>query len=145
MFLRSPRKFQQINLHSGLTDLQKQLLNKQKQQLYSTFRYTHLSSDYVVYTHKRNEVKSQIRFAQASHEQQLIDKFQTNPKALYGYMRNKLGYKPRIGHITKTDGSLTESDGKTAAEVFSNFFQSVFTSKISTTEIFLIVLVSCLT
>ena len=69
------------------------------------------------YTHKRNEVKSQIRFAQASHEQQLIDKFQTNPKALYGYMyymRNKLGFNP---HITKTDGSLTESDGKTA-EVF---------------------------
>ena len=59
-------------------------------------------------------------------------------------MRNKLGFKPRIGHIVKTDGSLTESDGKTA-EVFNDFFQSVFTSETSTTEIFLIVLVSCLT
>jgi len=36
---------------------------KQKQQLYSTFKFTHLSSDYKVYTIKWNKVKSMIRAA----------------------------------------------------------------------------------
>ena len=59
-------------------------------------------------------------------------------------MRNKSGLKPRIGHLIKTDGSFTESDGE-SAEVFNNFFQSVFTSEsFCTTDInfFLIVLVN---
>ena len=43
-------------------------------------------------------------------------------------MRNKLGLKPRIGQLVKSDGSLTDSDGETA-EVLNNFFQSVFTSE----------------
>ena len=91
-----------------------------------------------MYAHirSRNEVKSQIRSAQAKYDQQLIEKLQTNPKALYGYMRNKLGLKPRIGQLVKSDGSLTDSDGETA-EVLNNFFQSVFTNECScTTEIF---------
>ena len=87
-------------------------------------------------SHIRKEVKSQIRSAQAKYDQQLIEKLQTNPKALYGYMRNKLGLKPRIGQLVKSDGSLTDSDGETA-EVLNNFFQSVFTNEYScTTEIF---------
>ena len=72
---------------------------KQKQQLYSTFRHTHSPLDYVAYTHKRKEVKSQIRSEQAKYDQQLIDRFHTNPKALYGYMRNKSGLKPTYIHI----------------------------------------------
>ena len=58
---------------------------KQKQQLYSTFKHTLLPSDYVAYAHKRNEVKSQIRCAQAKYDQYLIDKLHTNPKAVTHY------------------------------------------------------------
>jgi len=42
---------------------------KQKKQLYSTFKFTHLSSDYKAYTIKRNKVKSMIRAAQGKHDQ----------------------------------------------------------------------------
>ena len=109
---------------------------KQKQQLYSTFRHTHLSADYVAYAHKRNEVKSLIRSAQAKYDQHLIDKLHINPKALYGYMRNKSGLKPRIAQIVKPDGLFMGSDGETA-EVLNKFFQSVFISeRCCTTEIF---------
>ena len=64
---------------------------KQKHQLLSTFQLTvtHSSSDYDAYAFNRNEVKSVVRVAQATYEQQLIDKFRANPKALYRYMRNK--------------------------------------------------------
>ena len=62
---------------------------KQKQQLYSTFRHTHLSADYVAYAHKRNEVKSLIRSAQAKYDQHLIDKLHTNPKALYAWIHEE--------------------------------------------------------
>ena len=58
---------------------------KQKRQLYSTFKYTHQPSDYAAYTIKRKKVKSMARAAQAKYDQQLIDKFHANPKALYGY------------------------------------------------------------
>ena len=64
---------------------------KQKQQLYSTFKCTHLPSDYAAYTITRNKVKSLIRAAQAKPDQQFIDKFNANPKALYGYMRDRSG------------------------------------------------------
>ena len=51
-------------------------------------------------------------------------------------MRNKSGSRPKIGYLIKTDGSFTESDGE-SAEVFNNFFQSVFTSEsCCTTETF---------
>jgi len=62
-----------------------------------------------------------IRAAQAKHNQKLIDKFHDNPKALYGYMRDKCVIKPKIGQVVKNDGTLTVSDGETA-EVFNNFF-----------------------
>ena len=107
---------------------------KQKQQLYSTFKVTRLSSDYKAYTIKRNKVKSMIRAAQAKHDQKLIDKFHDNPKALYGFKRDKCGIKPKIGQVVKTNGTLTVNDGETA-EVLNNFFQSVFTSEYGATEI----------
>jgi len=103
--------------------------------LYSTFKFTHLSSDYKAYTIKRNKVKSMIRAAQAKHDQKLIDKFYDDQKALYGYMRrDKCGIKPKIGQVIKTDGTLTVSDGETA-EVLNNFFQSVFSSEYGAAEV----------
>ena len=66
-----------------------------------------------------------IRAAQAKHDQQLIDKFNANPKALYGYMMDRSGLKHNIRQLTciKTDGTLTKSDGE-AAEALNNFFHS---------------------
>ena len=107
-----------------------------KQQLFSKFRHTHLPSDYVAYAHIRNEVKSLIRAAKAKQDTQLIEKLHTNPKALYGYMRDKSRLKPRIGQLVRPDGTFTTSDDE-KAEVLNDFFQSVFTSdhECCTTEI----------
>ena len=41
------------------------------------------------YKAKRNEVKEKIRAAQMSYEQSLLRKFQSNPKALYSYVKSK--------------------------------------------------------
>ena len=64
----------------------------------------------------------------------VIKKFHTNPKALYGYMRDKSKSKQKISQLIKSDGTLTRSDGE-VAEVLNNFFQSVFTSESDTIEI----------
>ena len=53
----------------------------------------------------KNEVKPMVRVALAKHDQ--LDKFHTNPKALYGYVRDKSGPKPKIGQVVRTDGILT--------------------------------------
>ena len=98
-----------------------------------------------MYAHKRNEVKSQIRSARAKYDQQLIDKLQTNPKALYGYMRNKVGLKPRIGQLVKSDGSLTDSDGETAEVLNISFSRCSQVSAVVLLKLFQIALVSCLT
>jgi len=107
---------------------------KRKHQLYSTFQHTHSGSDYDAYAFKRNEVKSMVRAAQATYERQLIDKFSANPKALYGYVRDKSKCKQKIGPLTKPDGSSTSSDGE-VAEVLNDYFQSVFTSESDTVEL----------
>ena len=75
----------------------------------------------------QNEVKSMVRAAQAKYDQQLIQKLHTNPKALYGYVRDKSKSKLKINQLIKSDGTLTRSDGE-AAEVHNDIFQSVFTS-----------------
>jgi len=64
-----------------------------------------------------------IRAAQAKHDQQLIDKFNANSKALYGYMKDRSGLKHKICQLIRTDGTLTKSDGE-AAEALNNFFHS---------------------
>ena len=71
---------------------------EQKQPLYSTFRHTHLSSDYAAYSQLpvKNEIKSQIRSAQAKYNKQLIDNLQTDPIPLFEFIRNKSSLESMI-------------------------------------------------
>ena len=93
------------------------------------FKFTHLSSDYKVYTIKRIKVKSMIRAAQAKYNQKLIDKCHENLMALHGYTRDKCEIKPKLVKLLKLMVPLLAvNDGETS-EVLNNFFQSMFTSE----------------
>ena len=49
-----------------------------------------------------------------------MQKFKSNPKALYSYVRSNSKVRFRIGQLKKDDGTLTLSD-KEAAEMLSSF------------------------
>ena len=83
-------------------------------------------ADYASNVLKRNQVKSMITSAKAQYDEILIQNFTSNPKALYGYIRDKNKVKTSIGQLEKPDGTLTDGDNE-VVEVLSDFFQSVFT------------------
>jgi len=56
------------------------------------------------------------------YDKLLIQNLTSNPKALYGYIRDKNKVK------TSIDGSLTDGDNE-VAETLNHFFQSVFTKE----------------
>ena len=100
---------------------------RDKQHLFSQYKYTHSVADYASYAVKRNQVKS-ISSAKTRHDKILIQNLTTNPKALYGYVRDKNKVKTSIGQLEKLDGSLTNGEKK-VVEVLNDFFQSVFTKE----------------
>jgi len=51
--------------------------------------FTRSDADYAVYAAKRNQVKSKITSAKAQFDNVLLQNLTTNPKALYGYVRQK--------------------------------------------------------
>jgi len=94
-----------------------------KHAAFSRYRKFKTHSDYVNYKAKRNEVKTKIRAAQLSYEQSLLDKFRSNPKAFYSYIKSKQKVKPGIGPLERSDGTFTSSDLEIADDL-NNFFES---------------------
>ena len=84
------------------------------------------SHNFQVCAKQRNLVKSQIRSAQRNNEEQLINKFSTNPKAFYSYVKSKQKIKDSIPHL-KTSDNTTTSNNLETAEVLNSFFQRTFT------------------
>ena len=74
---------------------------KEKQYLYSQYKFTCSNADYASYALKRNQVKSLITTAKAIYDESLIHNFTSNPKALYGYIRDKSKVKASISQIIK--------------------------------------------
>ena len=69
-----------------------------------------------------------ITSAKAQHDKILIQNLTSNPKALYGYVKNRSTVKTSISQLEKPDGSLTNDDNEVVEEL-NNFFQSVFTQE----------------
>jgi len=84
------------------------------------------SQDFQVYAKQRNLVRLQIRSAQCNYEEQLINKFSTNLKAFYSYVKSKQKIKASIPHLKISDSNTTSNNLKTA-EVLNSFFQCTFT------------------
>ena len=86
------------------------------------------SYDFQIYAKQRNLVKSQIRSAQRNYEEQLINKFSTNSKAFYSYVKSKQKIETSIPHLKISDDITTSNNLETVhVEVFNSFFQSTFT------------------
>ena len=56
---------------------------KDKHRLYSQFKFTRSPLEYAKYASKRNNVKFLIRSAKAKYDDSLMQRFKSNPKALY--------------------------------------------------------------
>ena len=78
------------------------------------------AGNYANYKAKRNEVEAKIRAAQMSYKQSLLNKFQSNPKAMK--------VNPCIGPLQKCDGSVKTSEFE-IAENLNRYFESTFTKK----------------
>ena len=76
----------------------------------------------------KNQVKSLITTAKVQHDKLLIQNLTSNPKALYGYVRDKSKVKTSIDQLEKPDGSLTDNESEVVG-VLNDFFQSVFTQE----------------
>jgi len=74
--------------------------------VYSKYESTYLDTDYVAYVTKRNKVKNMITFTKVQHDKTLIQNLSSNPKALYGYVKNGSKVKISISQLEKPDGSL---------------------------------------
>ena len=88
--------------------------------VYIHIKFTRSPLFYTKYASKRNSVKFLIRSAKAKYDNSLMQKFKSNPKALYSYVRSNSKVRFRIGQLKKDDGTLTLSD-KEAAEMLSSF------------------------
>ena len=75
---------------------------KAKHAAFSKYRRSRSRSDYACYKAKRNKVKSKLRAAQLSYELSLLNKFQSNPKAFYSYVKSKQKVKPSVGPLEET-------------------------------------------
>ena len=82
------------------------------------------------YNRIRNKVKSLVKKIKKNFEREIAKKAKSNPKEFFKYMQSKSKVQVRIGDIhvdpNNTKSQLT-SDSKEKAEIFSDFYQSVFT------------------
>ncbi|XP_065891034.1 uncharacterized protein [Dysidea avara] len=101
---------------------------KAKHSALSRYRRSRSCADYANYKTKRNIVKCKLRTAQKTYEQSLLNKFKSNPKAFYSYVKSKQKVKPSIGPLEKTDGSSTTSDEE-ITDVLNRYFESTFTQE----------------
>ena len=99
---------------------------KRKYAMYQRYRKTQNYCDYVKYKKQNNKTRKIVRGAQAHFEQMLMKQFKQKPKAFYSYVRSKQKVKAGISQLEKENGDLTETDEE-AAEILSEFFQSVYT------------------
>ena len=99
---------------------------KLKHSLFSKWKHTKLSTDYKIYATQCNLVKAKVRSAQVKFEETLIQRAQTKPKLLYGYIKAKQKVKASIGSLQKANGCFTLDDYDTAEEL-NKFFKSTFT------------------
>ena len=99
---------------------------KRKHALYKKYRKTKCYHDYEEYKKQNNRTRQTVRKAQAKFEKKLMEEFKENPKAFYGYVRSKQKVKAGISQLERSEGGLTDTDQE-AAEILSDFFQSVFT------------------
>ena len=101
---------------------------QKKRSLYFKYWATRSKTDYQNYALQHNLVKTRVRSAQMVYEEQLIKKFNANPKALYAYIKAKQKVKDTISYLVKEDGSMIDNN-EDIATALGRFFQATFSEE----------------
>ena len=123
------------NIPKSRTKKRKPYINKQaekkmkkKYYLWKRFKETNLGRDHEEYKKERNSLRDLTRKLQKEFEKDLIKKLNKDPKAFWRYANSKIKTRSKISHLTKEDGSLTQTYEE-QAQVLNMFFSSVFTEE----------------
>ena len=101
---------------------------RKRNTLWKKYKITERAGDYELYKQQRNIAKNKINRWKEEAEQKVVLSLNRDKKKFYSYVRNKQHIRSGIGQIKNEDGDLTKSNVETA-QVFGNFFQSVFSKE----------------
>ncbi|KAK3753459.1 hypothetical protein RRG08_056351 [Elysia crispata] len=80
------------------------------------------------YAKARNKAARECRKAKIRLEKTVAEQAKRNPKSFWSYVKAKTSTRSGIGDLKRDDGTIASTD-KEKAQVFNDFFQSVFTEE----------------
>lgn len=102
-----------------------------KRKAFKMYKKYKTQANYKAYTKARNQVKWALKHSVKDKELHLVSNIKSNPKAFYSYVSSRSKPKEGVSNLTKSDGSLTNTD-REKAEILNSFFSSVFTKEDTT-------------
>jgi hypothetical protein len=101
---------------------------RKKSRAWSLYRSTGYSYHETEYKNMRNKCKEIIEKSRSTHDRHVLENSIDNPKQFYAFLNKKLKSRDQIPSLTALTGtSVSEDVGK--AELFSDFFQSVYVNE----------------
>ena len=100
---------------------------RKKRRLWRTYSATKDYQDFQAYREVEKHVQKAVRRAKCNFEKTLAKNSKSNPKAFYSYLKSCNANKEGVGPL-KEDGR-TVNDNSDMADMFNNFFASVFTDE----------------
>ncbi len=108
------------------------LLKRDK--LYKKWKFFHSETNLVDLTNTGKEIKKLIIQVKSNEEMRVSDLSKENPKSFFSYVNNRKPIRCKIAQLKDSSGVL-ETDDEVTANIFNEYFASVFTKeKYSTPE-----------
>ncbi len=104
-------------------------MQKQKKKLYKKFLLTHSQEHWASYKHHDSLYTLSLRRSRAVYEQNVVEIAISNPKVLFGYVREGTKKKDPIPGLRRPDGSIEPNDEE-KAQILTNHFQTVYTREV---------------
>ena len=86
----------------------------------------YISRKHPAYVKAARDAHTEMQHAKRNFEKKLAENIDTDRKSFYAYVRNRSRTKPCVGPLT-TDSSVAISQPRDIAEMFNEYFASVFT------------------
>jgi hypothetical protein len=108
----------------------KKLINK-KHRLWTRFQETRDNKFLIEYKHVRNLVRKETRLVCQSKQLEIAKSCKKNPKKFWQFVKGKTSTVSGIGDLKKINGTdcTTVKDDQEKAEMFSEFFYSIYTDE----------------
>ena len=107
-------------------DLDKKI--KKKHQAWDKYKRNKSKENWENYTHFRNIATNSVNDAKKKFEHKIIHEVKTNPKNFWNYVKYKTKTKSNIAGLENNQGDIVNED-KQKAEIFNQYFSSVFTDE----------------